>query len=113
MALNNTHIKKLFFIFLLIHLVVWTLIPSVTNNNLPLDTIEALAWGSNLDWGFDISNPQSRLLPQARASIVSSGKLLFVTDGISVHTTKCIKRKMKNNFFICVLFKAIYLNLYN
>ena len=62
MALNNTNIKKLFFIFLLTHLVVWTLIPSVTNNNLPLDTIEALAWGSNLDWGFDKHPPMSAVM---------------------------------------------------
>ena len=38
------------YFFLLIHLTVWTIIPSITNQNLPLDTIEALAWGSNLDW---------------------------------------------------------------
>ena len=36
------------YFFLLIHLTVWTIIPSITNQNLPLDTIEALAWGSNL-----------------------------------------------------------------
>jgi 4-amino-4-deoxy-L-arabinose transferase-like glycosyltransferase len=30
----------------------WTIIPSLSNTNLPLDTIEALAWGSNLDWGY-------------------------------------------------------------
>ena len=39
-----------FFIFALSHLIIWTLIPSLTNKNLPLDTIETLAWGSNLDW---------------------------------------------------------------
>ena len=39
------------------HLFVWTLVPAITNNNLPLDTIEALAWGSNLDWGFDKHPP--------------------------------------------------------
>ena len=33
------------------HLLLWTLTPTLTNENLPLDTIEALAWGSNLDWG--------------------------------------------------------------
>ena len=27
--------------------------------NLPLDTIEALAWGSNLDWGFSKHPPLS------------------------------------------------------
>ena len=37
----------------------WTLIPSFSNVNLPLDTIEALAWGSNLDWGFSKHPPFS------------------------------------------------------
>ena len=45
--------SKIFFLLLIVHLLIWTLIPSLTNNNLPLDTIEALAWGSNLDWGFN------------------------------------------------------------
>ena len=62
MALNNTNTKKIFYVFLLTHLFVWTLIPSLTNNNLPLDTIEALAWGSNLDWGFDKHPPMSAVM---------------------------------------------------
>ena len=40
---NNT--SKIFFTFLFTHLAIWTLIPALTNQNLPLDTIEALAWG--------------------------------------------------------------------
>ena len=52
MSFNKTSINKLFYSFITIHLILWTLIPSLTNNNLPLDTIEHLAWGSNLDWGF-------------------------------------------------------------
>ena len=39
--------------------IIWTLIPSISNINLPLDTIEALAWGSNLDWGFNKHPPLS------------------------------------------------------
>jgi hypothetical protein len=39
----------------------WTLIPSLSNINLPLDTIEALAWGSNLDWGFNKHPPLALL----------------------------------------------------
>ena len=46
-------------IFLVSHLIVWTLVPSFTNLNLPLDTIEALAWGSSLDWGFNKHPPFS------------------------------------------------------
>jgi len=55
-------INRLFHYFLLTHLAVWTLIPSITNHNLPLDTIEALAWGSNLDWGFNKHPPLSALV---------------------------------------------------
>jgi len=51
--------SKTFFLFLIIHLFIWTLAPSLTNINLPLDTIEALAWGSNLDWGFGKHPPMS------------------------------------------------------
>ena len=38
---------------------IWTLIPTISNVNLPLDTIEALAWGSNLEWGFNKHPPLS------------------------------------------------------
>ena len=59
MLLNKNNIDKLFYIFITTHLILWILIPSLTNNNLPLDTIEALAWGSNLDWGFNKHPPAS------------------------------------------------------
>tara|TARA_B100001079_G_scaffold187104_1_gene161160 strand:+ start:494 stop:1867 length:1374 start_codon:yes stop_codon:yes gene_type:complete len=64
MALNNKNLRNLFYIFLTTHLIVWTAIPSLTNNNLPLDTIEALAWGSNLDWGFNKHPPMSAFFPE-------------------------------------------------
>ena len=57
MALNKKNLTNLFYIFISSHLIVWTLIPTFTNNNLPLDTIEHLAWGSNLDWGFNKHPP--------------------------------------------------------
>tara|TARA_Y100000768_G_scaffold195261_1_gene146505 strand:+ start:1343 stop:2716 length:1374 start_codon:yes stop_codon:yes gene_type:complete len=53
------NINKIFYLFLFSHLLLWTLIPTLTNTNLPLDTIEALAWGSNLDWGFSKHPPFS------------------------------------------------------
>ena len=59
MSLNKININKLFYTFILIHFIVWTLTPSLTNNNLPLDNIEALAWGSNLGWGFNKHPPGS------------------------------------------------------
>ena len=53
------NINKIFYLFLFSHLFLWTAIPSVSNTNLPLDTIEALAWGSNLDWGYSKHPPLS------------------------------------------------------
>jgi len=55
-------ILNIFIIFLVFHLVIWTLIPTLSNVNLPLDTIEALAWGSNLDWGFNKHPPLSAIV---------------------------------------------------
>ena len=57
MSFNKINIHKLFYYFIAAHLILWTLIPSLTNSNLPLDTIEHLAWGSNLDWGFNKHPP--------------------------------------------------------
>jgi len=57
MSFNKININRLFYSFIAIHLILWTLIPSLTNSNLPLDTIEHLAWGSNLDWGFNKHPP--------------------------------------------------------
>ncbi len=57
--IEKKNINKVYFLFLFSHLVMWTLIPFFTNVNLPLDTIEALAWGSNLDWGFNKHPPLS------------------------------------------------------
>jgi 4-amino-4-deoxy-L-arabinose transferase-like glycosyltransferase len=64
MSFNKININKLFYGFIIIHLILWTLIPSLTNNNLPLDVIEALSWGSNLDWGFNKHPPGSAFFPE-------------------------------------------------
>ena len=53
------NIIKIFTLFLFLQLSIWTIVPSISNVNLPLDTIEALAWGSNLDWGFSKHPPFS------------------------------------------------------
>ena len=53
MQINKNKINKYLAVFLFSHIFIWTLIPSLSNSNLPLDTIEALAWGSDLAWGFN------------------------------------------------------------
>src|SRR6056300_511170 len=66
------NINNVFYIFILAHLIIWTLVPSLTNKNLPLDTIEALAWGSNLDWGFNKHPPMSAFFPEVFYQIFGS-----------------------------------------
>ena len=64
MISSNRNINNIFFIFVLSHLLIWTVVPTITNKNLPLDVIEALAWGSNLDWGFNKHPPGSAFFPE-------------------------------------------------
>jgi len=52
MQISEKNINKTLTLFLFSHLVVWTLIPSITNINLPLDTIEHLAWSTDLALGY-------------------------------------------------------------
>jgi 4-amino-4-deoxy-L-arabinose transferase-like glycosyltransferase len=64
MDVFKRNINNIFLIFILSHLIIWTLVPTLTNYNLPLDTIEALAWGSNLEWGFNKHPPASAFFPE-------------------------------------------------
>ena len=65
-------INNFLIIFLFSHLLIWTLVPAVTNNNLPLDTIEALAWASYLDWGFIKHPPLSAMAVEVFYQIFGS-----------------------------------------
>ncbi len=60
--IKKKNISRVFLVFLFVHLTIWTLIPTISNVNLPLDTIEALAWGSNLEWGFNKHPPFSAFI---------------------------------------------------
>ena len=72
MSINSKNINNIFYIFVISHLIFWSLIPSLTNQNLPLDTIEALAWGSNLDWGFNKHPPMSAFFSEVFYQIFGS-----------------------------------------
>lgn len=39
-------------IVLLLHLLIWTAVPLLVSRNLPLDVVEALAWGREWQWGY-------------------------------------------------------------
>ncbi len=87
------NINNLFFIFLFVHLLIWVLVPSLTNKNLPLDTIEALAWGSNLDWGFNKHPPFSAFAVEIFYKIFGSNDWAYY---------------LLSQLFVIVAFIAVY-----
>lgn len=44
---------KWFLIFIGVHIMCWTLLPTLVRLNLPLDTLEGFTWGQQLQWGYD------------------------------------------------------------
>ena len=97
MKFKKIDVNKSLAFFLFAHLIVWTLIPSISNTNLPLDTIEALAWGSNLDWGFNKHPPGSAFFPEIIYQLFGSqdwayyllSQLFVVTAFIVVFKLNC------------------------
>jgi len=55
--------KNIFYLLCLYHLIVWTIVPYLSNKNLPLDIIEALAWGQDFDLGYNKHPPLSAWIP--------------------------------------------------
>ncbi len=55
--------KKIFYLLCLYHLIIWTLVPYFSNKNLPLDVIEALAWGQDFELGYIKHPPLSAWIP--------------------------------------------------
>ena len=117
MTNNNRNINNIFYIFVTAHLIFWTLVPSITNQNLPLDTIEALAWGSNLDWGFNKHPPMSAFLPEFFFQIFGSQDwVYYLLSQIFVlisfyYVFKLSKEIFDNNLFGLIsvlLIEAIY-----
>ena len=97
---NKKNIDALFYAFIAIHLITWTLIPSLTNNNLPLDTIEALAWSSNLDWGFNKHPPGSAFFPKIFFEIFGSQDWSqYLLCQIFVVTSFIVVFKFSNQIF--------------
>ncbi|MDA7576976.1 glycosyltransferase family 39 protein [Candidatus Pelagibacter sp.] len=97
---NNRNINNIFYIFIIAHLIFWTLIPLLTNHNLPLDTIEALAWGSNLDWGFNKHPPMSAFFPEVFFQIFGSQDwAYYLLSQIFVITSFYYVFKFSKEFF--------------
>lgn len=49
-------LDRFFYLFIGLHLVLWSLLPALIRFNLPMDSIEGTIWGQHLAWGYD-KNP--------------------------------------------------------
>ena len=93
-------INKILTIFLLSHFAIWVLIPTISNDNLPLDTIEALAWGSNLDWGFNKHPPLSAFVVKVFYQIFGNQEwAYYFLSQLFVVSTFFIIFKFSEDFF--------------
>ncbi len=98
--ITKKNINKVFALFIIAHLFLWTLIPSISNLNLPLDTIEALAWGSNLDWGFSKHPPFSAFAVEFFYQIFGNNDwAYYFLSQIFVTTAFYFVWKFSNYFF--------------
>ncbi len=94
------NITKLFYLFIFTNLLLWTLVPSISNLNLPLDTIEALAWGSNLNWGFNKHPPLSAFAVELTFLIFGANDWAFyLLSQIFLIVTFFYVWKMSNEIF--------------
>ena len=94
------NVNKYLFIYLTGHLLIWTLIPTVVNTNLPLDTIEALAWGSDLKWGFEKHPPMSGLMVEIIFQLFGNNDWAFyLLSQIFLTFTFFIVWKFSNEIF--------------
>ena len=100
MTLIKKNLTNLFYFFVTTHLFIWTLVPALTNNNLPLDTIEHLAWGSNLDWGFNKHPPMVAFILEFFYNIFGSQDwVYYLLSQIFVIISFIVVFKLAESFF--------------
>src|SRR5437868_12607295 len=53
---HSIQLSRLLYVFIFIHVIVWTLVPYGVRFTLPMDAMEGATWGQQLEWGYD-KNP--------------------------------------------------------
>ena len=99
--------------FLFAHIIIWTLIPTFSNINLPLDTIEHLAWASDLKFGYSKHPPVSAWILEIFYQIFGNQDwAYYFLSQLFVALTFIIIFKFSEDFFqnkICSLISILLL----
>ena len=99
----------------LYHLIVWTLLPMLCNTCLPLDSIEAVMWGSQWQWGYDKHPPLSAWAPELFTNLLGDSGLYLLSQicvvlaGIGIYKLgRLFKLNARQCIFAVLLLDTIY-----
>jgi 4-amino-4-deoxy-L-arabinose transferase-like glycosyltransferase len=97
------------------HLTVWTILPLLSNTCLPLDSIEAVMWGSQWEWGYDKHPPLSAWAPELFTTLLGDAglyllsQLCIVIAGLAIYKLgRLFKLTIRQCIFAVLLLDMIY-----
>jgi 4-amino-4-deoxy-L-arabinose transferase-like glycosyltransferase len=76
--------ERWFYLFLFVHLLLWTAVPALVRHNLPLDSIEGTIWGHQLQWGYDKNPYLNGWLTALAVYFNPSGWMIYLFSQLSV-----------------------------
>ena len=107
--------SRLLGLWSLYHLVVWTLLPRACNTCLPLDSVEAVMWGSQWQWGYDKHPPLSAWAAELFTHLMGDAGLYFLSQlcivvaGLGIyHLGRRLKLGARQSMVAVLLFDTIY-----
>ncbi|MGC6456211.1 MAG: glycosyltransferase family 39 protein [Coraliomargaritaceae bacterium] len=106
---SHLNLNRLLWLWSGWHLVVWTLLPLVCNTCLPLDSIEAVLWGSEWQWGYDKHPPLSGWLAElfterlGDAGVYLLSQLCVVSAGWGIYRLGLLLKLDANQSILAVL----------
>lgn len=74
---NNNKYNLYFYLFAALHCLIWVLVPLILRSNPHLDTLEAIGWGQEWQFGYHKHPPLSAWLIELM--VVALGKKIYVT----------------------------------
>jgi len=70
--------------FIFLYIMVWSLTPILVRFNLPLDALEGVTWGQQLEWGYDKNPFMNAWLTALAVHLNPSGLLIYFFSQLSV-----------------------------
>ncbi len=116
MTNSSSKYSVYFYLFVVFHVVAWTVLPSLFRFNLPLDTIEAVAWGYEFDFGYLKHPPLSgwlaglmmKIFPLQMWSMYFLSQICLAVTFIATWELAKDFLKRDSAFFSVLILEAVY-----